>query len=65
MGCDAIEDAHHIFVNCARYEDWRAKAAEELEKSTSTKLLEKGYEEVDCIDFLLTVKLLYGPYTVQ
>ncbi|KAJ7841920.1 hypothetical protein B0H14DRAFT_2231219, partial [Mycena olivaceomarginata] len=34
MGCDAIEDAHHIFVNCARYEDWRAKAAEELEKRT-------------------------------
>ncbi|KAJ7164514.1 hypothetical protein C8R46DRAFT_1177069 [Mycena filopes] len=30
LGCDEIEDMHHIFVACPRYEDWRAKAAADL-----------------------------------
>ncbi|KAF8194470.1 hypothetical protein K438DRAFT_1542157, partial [Mycena galopus ATCC 62051] len=30
VGCDAIEDAHHIFVHCVRCTEWRTKAANEL-----------------------------------
>ncbi|KAJ7196368.1 hypothetical protein GGX14DRAFT_376195, partial [Mycena pura] len=38
MGCAAIEDVHHIFVDCARYTSWRAKATEEL-YTRASKLL--------------------------
>ncbi|KAJ7899507.1 hypothetical protein B0H14DRAFT_2494267 [Mycena olivaceomarginata] len=34
VGCDAIEDTHHIFVHCARYTEWRAKAITELLRRT-------------------------------
>ncbi|KAJ7500940.1 hypothetical protein B0H11DRAFT_1714061, partial [Mycena galericulata] len=38
MGCAAIEDAHHIFVDCTRYDDWRSKASEELHTRARDKL---------------------------
>ncbi|KAJ7343258.1 hypothetical protein DFH08DRAFT_702295 [Mycena albidolilacea] len=59
MGCDAIEDAHHIFVHCMRYDEWRASAAVELQKRALPKLIEKEFEEVECIDFLAEAKLLH------
>ncbi|KAJ7791368.1 hypothetical protein B0H14DRAFT_3567083, partial [Mycena olivaceomarginata] len=59
MGCDTIEDAHHIFVHCRRYDEWRASAAVELQKRPLTKLIEKGFEEVECINFLAEAKLLF------
>jgi hypothetical protein len=59
MGCDAIEDAHHIFVHCRRYDAWRKATADELHKRAKAKLIEKGFEEVDCIDFLTEAKLLF------
>ncbi|KAJ7916426.1 hypothetical protein B0H13DRAFT_1585254, partial [Mycena leptocephala] len=30
MGCNAIEDMHHIFVECPRYADWRSKATNDI-----------------------------------
>ncbi|KAJ7671845.1 hypothetical protein B0H17DRAFT_897772, partial [Mycena rosella] len=30
FGCNAVEDAHHVFVECGRYKEWRLKATEEL-----------------------------------
>ncbi|KAJ7761471.1 hypothetical protein B0H14DRAFT_2403719 [Mycena olivaceomarginata] len=30
LGCKAIKDQHHIFVNCPRYAPWRTSAANEL-----------------------------------
>ncbi|KAJ7704712.1 hypothetical protein B0H14DRAFT_2171229, partial [Mycena olivaceomarginata] len=59
-GCDAIEDTHHIFVHCARYTEWRAKATTELLRRTVSKLAEKGFEEADAVDLLNTVKLLFS-----
>jgi hypothetical protein len=59
MGCDAIEDVHHIFVHCRRYDAWRKATADELHKWAKAKLIEKGFEEVDCIDFLTEAKLLF------
>ncbi|KAJ7459211.1 hypothetical protein FB451DRAFT_1182236 [Mycena latifolia] len=43
--CNAVEDAHHIFVDCARYTGWQKKAADDLRKKTEMKLIEKGVEE--------------------
>ncbi|KAJ7361696.1 hypothetical protein DFH08DRAFT_685138, partial [Mycena albidolilacea] len=47
MGCDAIENVHHIFVHCRRYDAWRTRAADKLHKWAKAKLTEKGFEEVD------------------
>ncbi|KAJ6605180.1 hypothetical protein DFH09DRAFT_1422040 [Mycena vulgaris] len=45
FGCNTIEDAHHIFVECRRYQEWRTKAAEDAVMKTTMKLDEKGVEE--------------------
>ncbi|KAJ7146761.1 hypothetical protein C8R44DRAFT_827281 [Mycena epipterygia] len=29
FGCEAVEDAHHLFVECDWYKEWRRKAVEE------------------------------------
>ncbi|KAJ6595173.1 hypothetical protein DFH09DRAFT_1413147 [Mycena vulgaris] len=50
VGCDGIEDDHHIFVTCTRYTEWRIKAAAELHKRTNAKLAEKKIEESDHVE---------------
>ncbi|KAF8144070.1 hypothetical protein K438DRAFT_1632485, partial [Mycena galopus ATCC 62051] len=30
VGCDAMEDTHHIFVHCAYYTEWHANTMSEL-----------------------------------
>ncbi|KAJ7940607.1 hypothetical protein B0H13DRAFT_1585604, partial [Mycena leptocephala] len=47
MGCDAIEDMHHIFVKCPRYTEWRSKATNDILLRTRAKLTEKELEEAD------------------
>ena len=32
QGCEATESDHHVFVNCAPFEEWRNKTGEELRK---------------------------------
>ncbi|KAJ7797735.1 hypothetical protein B0H14DRAFT_2389432 [Mycena olivaceomarginata] len=59
LGCKAIEDQHHIFVDCPRYAPWRTSAANELAARTDNKLAEKGVEEADCVDLLTAVKSLF------
>ncbi|KAJ7654273.1 hypothetical protein B0H17DRAFT_1214425 [Mycena rosella] len=60
MGCNAIEDQHHIFVECEQYTEWRSKAAEDVHRRTESKLKEKGYEETDAVDLLSTAKFLFS-----
>jgi hypothetical protein len=48
-----------VFVHCRQYDAWRTTAADELHKRAKAKLTEKGFEEVDCIDFLTEAKLLF------
>ncbi|KAJ6488424.1 hypothetical protein DFH09DRAFT_948350 [Mycena vulgaris] len=64
MGCDAIDDQHHIFVECPQYAKWRTKAAEEVYRHTNTKLAEKEIEEVARVDLLSTVMFLYSDNTL-
>ncbi|KAJ7708993.1 hypothetical protein B0H17DRAFT_916723 [Mycena rosella] len=60
MGCNAIEDQHHIFVECEQYTEWRSKAAVDVHRRTESKLKEKGYEETDAVDLLSTAKFLFS-----
>ncbi|KAJ7702817.1 hypothetical protein B0H17DRAFT_1157412 [Mycena rosella] len=48
MGCAAIEDAHHVFVECVCYDEWRAGASEELHR--------RDIEEVKHAGLLAAVK---------
>ncbi|KAJ7104689.1 hypothetical protein C8R44DRAFT_640066 [Mycena epipterygia] len=59
FGCEAVEDAHHLFVECDRYKEWRRKAAEELTKKTELKLTEQGVEEGARKDLLTAVKFMF------
>ncbi|KAJ7477766.1 hypothetical protein B0H11DRAFT_2424813, partial [Mycena galericulata] len=58
-GCQAIEDQHHIFVDCPRYGDWRVKAAEDAHRRTNSKLAEKDIEETERTGLLLAAKSLF------
>jgi hypothetical protein len=59
MGCDAIEDMHHIFVKCPRYTEWRSKATNDILLRTRAKLTEKELEEADAVDLLAAAKSLF------
>ncbi|KAJ7015872.1 hypothetical protein C8F04DRAFT_984785 [Mycena alexandri] len=60
LGCNAIEDQHHIFVDCPRYAAWRTTTSNELATRTNNKLAEKGIEEVDRVDLLAAAKSLFS-----
>ncbi|KAJ6607833.1 hypothetical protein B0H10DRAFT_1817044 [Mycena sp. CBHHK59/15] len=60
FGCNAVEDTHHIFVECGRYESWRVRAVEDLWKKTTMKLDEKGVEETARKGLLTAVKFLFA-----
>ncbi|KAJ7912039.1 hypothetical protein B0H13DRAFT_2232591 [Mycena leptocephala] len=56
MGCNAIEDMHHIFVDFLRYTEWRTKASNDVFTRLKAKLAEKEIEEADTIDLLHAAK---------
>ncbi|KAJ7701200.1 hypothetical protein B0H17DRAFT_1128486 [Mycena rosella] len=65
-GCQAIENQHHIFVDCPTYADWRTKAANDAYQRTKAKLEEKEIPEADGVGLLTAAKphsLLRLPYT--
>ncbi|KAJ7488675.1 hypothetical protein B0H11DRAFT_1804819 [Mycena galericulata] len=39
---NGVESMHHLFVDCARFDEWRRDAAEEVETRTGRKLTEAG-----------------------
>ncbi|KAJ7043791.1 hypothetical protein C8F04DRAFT_890972, partial [Mycena alexandri] len=59
LGCNNIEDMHHIFVACPQYAEWRSSAASDLHRHAQTKLAEKEIEEIDAVNLLTTVKSLF------
>jgi hypothetical protein len=60
LGCAAIEDAHHIFVDCTYYASWRLKATEELHTCARDKLVEQGLNLDNCTTLLCQTKLLFS-----
>ncbi|KAJ7855104.1 hypothetical protein B0H13DRAFT_1526430, partial [Mycena leptocephala] len=55
-GCQAIEDQHHIFIDCPAYADWRTKAADDAYRRTKAKLEEKEIPEADGVGLLTAAK---------
>ncbi|KAJ7193408.1 hypothetical protein GGX14DRAFT_379053, partial [Mycena pura] len=45
FGCNAVEDAHHLFVDCPRYWEWKDQEARKLIETTKEKCREEGVEE--------------------
>ena len=52
MGCMAIEDMHHIFVNCPKYSDLRKEVEVEVIKRTIARMQTFEIEET-CMTSLL------------
>jgi hypothetical protein len=52
MGCKAIEDMHHIFVNCPEYSKLREEVEIEVVKRTQTRIEAIKIEET-CLTSLL------------
>ena len=53
MGCEAIEDEHHLFIECQHFQDMRTSAGKDLQDGARRLCREKGIEEAQ-IDRLLT-----------
>ncbi|KAJ6543598.1 hypothetical protein DFH09DRAFT_928429, partial [Mycena vulgaris] len=60
FGCNVIEDAHHLFVECERYTEWKDKAAETLQAKTEMKLIELGVEETARERLITAAKFLFS-----
>ncbi|KAJ7245493.1 hypothetical protein C8J57DRAFT_1082270 [Mycena rebaudengoi] len=66
QGCaGAVETAHHIFVVCAHFTEWRTAAAVELAAQTQRKLEEYGIVfylgQIPRISNFLTAEMLPDP----
>ncbi|KAL6306091.1 hypothetical protein BKA93DRAFT_729957 [Sparassis latifolia] len=59
FGCDAIEDAYHIFVRCPRFESWREETSQALVARTEMKLDEQETETDDQKAILHAAKSLF------
>ncbi|KAJ7189348.1 hypothetical protein GGX14DRAFT_580784 [Mycena pura] len=59
VGCDAIEDQHHVFVLCTRYDDLRTKARDDILTRTVNKL-DENIEEAQRAGLLKIAKSLFS-----
>lgn len=59
LGCDDIEDMHHVFVYCRIYEEWRIETGMSLVEWTTEKLNTMEVEGVVRDNLLKTVKSLF------
>jgi hypothetical protein len=59
LGCDEVEDMHHIFVYCEVYEEWRAEAGASVVEWTKEKLNTLEVEEVIANNLLNSAKSLF------
>lgn len=59
LGCDDVEDMHHVFVNCRIYERWREETWISVMNWTKEKLNAVDVEEVVKDNLLNTAKSLF------
>jgi hypothetical protein len=59
LGCDDVEDMHHVFVNCRIYESWREETRMSVMNWTKEKLDAVDIEEVVKDNLLNTAKSLF------
>jgi hypothetical protein len=60
MGCDAIEDTHHVFVACKSFDKLRADACREMVDKTRRKIEAIGLEAAQFISLLKTAESLFS-----
>jgi len=60
LGCDEIEDMHHLFVYCKMYKEWRAEAGASVVEWTKEKLDMLEVEEVIENNLLKSAKSLFA-----
>jgi len=60
MGCDAIEDTHHVFVACKSFDKLRADACREMVDKTRRKIEAIGLEVAQFISLLKTAESLFS-----
>ena len=60
MGCNAIEDPHHVFVLCKAFGKLRDNATDELVKKTKRRIETTGLEEAQFTSLLNTAKFLFS-----
>jgi len=64
MGCDAIEDTHHVFVACKTFDKLRGDACREIVEKTRRKIEAIGLEEAQFTGLLKTAKSLFSDCSV-
>jgi hypothetical protein len=60
LGCDDVEDMHHVFVDCRIYERWRDEAWTSVVDWTKEKLDAVEIEEVVKDSLLIAAKSLFS-----
>jgi hypothetical protein len=60
MGCNAIEDPHHVFVICKAFDKLRDDACREMLNKTRRKIEAMGLEEAQFTSLLQTAKFLFS-----
>ena len=64
MGCDAIEDTHHIFIACKTFDKLRADACRETVEKTRWKIKVIGLEGAQFTSLLKTAKSLFSDCSI-
>ena len=64
MGCDVIEDTHHVFVACKTFDKLRGDACREIVEKTRQKIKVIGLEEAQFAGLLKTAKSLFSDCSV-
>jgi hypothetical protein len=64
MGCDAIENTHHVFVACKTFDKLRGDACREIVEKTRRKIEAIGLEEAQFAGLLKTAKSLFSDCSV-
>ena len=64
MGCDAIEDTHHVFVTCKTFDKLRGDACREIVEKMRWKIKAIGLEEAQFAGRLKTAKSLFSDCSV-
>ena len=59
MGCNAIEDTHHVFVKCKIFDELRRDACREIVEKTIQKIEAVGLEEAHFQSLLHTAKSIF------
>ena len=60
MGCNVIEDPHHIFIICKVFDKLRGDACREMLNKTRWKIEAMGLEEAQFMSLLQTAKFLFS-----